>query len=62
MSRLPTGTLTFLFTDVDSGSRLWEHHPDAMRAALERYLPAGCRWNAPSGGMFFWVELPEGLL
>ena len=34
---------------------------DAMRAALERHMPAGCRWNVPSGGMFFWVELPEGL-
>jgi 2-aminoadipate transaminase len=34
---------------------------DAMRAALERHLaPLGCRWNVPSGGMFFWVELPEG--
>lgn len=32
---------------------------DAMRAALERHLPAGCRWVAPRGGMFFWVNLPE---
>jgi 2-aminoadipate transaminase len=32
---------------------------DAMRAALERHMPPGCRWNAPSGGMFFWVELPD---
>jgi 2-aminoadipate transaminase len=30
---------------------------DAMRAALERHMPPGCRWNVPSGGMFFWVEL-----
>jgi 2-aminoadipate transaminase len=21
-------------------------------------MPAGCRWTVPSGGMFFWVELP----
>lgn len=34
---------------------------DAMRAALERHMPAGCRWNVPAGGMFFWVELPEGV-
>jgi 2-aminoadipate transaminase len=33
---------------------------DAMRAALEHHLPAGCRWTVPAGGMFFWVELPEG--
>jgi 2-aminoadipate transaminase len=30
---------------------------DAMRAALESHMPPGCRWNAPSGGMFFWIEL-----
>ena len=34
---------------------------DAMRAALERHLPRACRWQVPSGGMFFWVELPEGV-
>jgi len=34
---------------------------DAMAAALERYMPAGCRWNVPAGGMFFWVELPPSL-
>ena len=34
---------------------------DAMQAALEAHLPAGCHWVQPQGGMFFWVELPEGL-
>ena len=34
---------------------------DAMRSALERHMPAGCRWTVPNGGMFFWVELPQGL-
>ncbi|MCW5667760.1 MAG: PLP-dependent aminotransferase family protein [Piscinibacter sp.] len=34
---------------------------DAMAAALARHLPPGCRWQAPRGGMFFWVELPEGI-
>ena len=33
---------------------------DAMRAALEAHMPEGCRWTVPCGGMFFWVELPEG--
>ncbi len=32
---------------------------DAMRTALERHMPAGCRWQVPTGGMFFWVDLPE---
>ncbi len=34
---------------------------DAMRDALQRHLPAGCRWHAPAGGMFFWVTLPDGI-
>jgi 2-aminoadipate transaminase len=32
-----------------------------MRAALDKHLPAGCRFNVPAGGMFFWVELPSQL-
>lgn len=31
---------------------------DAMAAALRRHLPPGCRWEVPTGGMFFWIELP----
>src|SRR5919198_315537 len=34
MSGLPTGTVTFLFTDVEGSTRLWEQHPEAARAAL----------------------------
>ncbi|HEU5103107.1 MAG TPA: adenylate/guanylate cyclase domain-containing protein, partial [Roseiflexaceae bacterium] len=31
---LPMGTVTFLFTDIEGSSRLWEQHPQAMPAAL----------------------------
>ena len=31
---------------------------DAMRSALQKHLPPGCKWQAPVGGMFFWIELP----
>ncbi len=34
---------------------------DAMRLALEAHMPPGCHWLVPSGGMFFWVELPAGI-
>src|SRR5947209_19608162 len=37
LSALPTGTLTFLFTDVEGSTRLWEEHPEGMRAALIRH-------------------------
>src|SRR2546421_415730 len=33
---LPSGTVTFLFTDIEGSTRLWEQHPDAMRAAVAR--------------------------
>jgi hypothetical protein len=33
---LPTGTITFLFTDIEGSTPLWEQHPDAMRRARDR--------------------------
>ena len=34
---LPTGTVTFLFTDVEGSTRLWEDHPDVMHDVLARH-------------------------
>ena len=34
---LPTGTVTFLFTDIESSTRLWDEHPEAMQDALVRH-------------------------
>jgi len=34
---LPTGTVTFLLTDVEGSTALWEAAPEAMRAALARH-------------------------
>ena len=34
---LPSGTVTFLFTDIEGSTRLWEGQPDAMRQALARH-------------------------
>ncbi len=33
----PVATFTFLFTDLEGSTRLWELHPQAMRTALERH-------------------------
>ena len=30
-------TLTFLYTDIESSTRLWEQEPAAMRNAIERH-------------------------
>src|ERR687886_2157470 len=37
MADLPTGTVTFLFTDIEGSTALWEHDPDAARVALVRH-------------------------
>jgi class 3 adenylate cyclase len=37
MRDLPTGTVTFLFTDIEGSTRLWEEQPEAMRASLPRH-------------------------
>lgn len=34
---LPSGTVTFVFSDIEGSTRLWEQHPAAMRAALARH-------------------------
>jgi class 3 adenylate cyclase len=33
----PSGTLTFLFTDVENSTGWWDQHPGEMRTALERH-------------------------
>jgi len=37
VGELPSGTVTFLFTDLEVSTRLWEHEPAGMRAALARH-------------------------
>jgi predicted ATPase/class 3 adenylate cyclase len=37
MASLPTGTVTFLFTDIEGSTQLWEKHPEAMKDALANH-------------------------
>ena len=37
ITALPSGTVTFLLTDIEGSTRLWEEHAEAMRQALARY-------------------------
>jgi LuxR family maltose regulon positive regulatory protein len=37
VAALPTGTVTFCFSDIEGSTQLWEQHPQAMPAALARH-------------------------
>jgi class 3 adenylate cyclase len=37
MGSLPSGTVTFLFTDIEGSTQLWEKHPEAMKNALAKH-------------------------
>ena len=45
MSEMPGGTVTFLFTDIEASTALWQDHPEQMQRALARHdalLRAAC--------------------
>ncbi|MDX1378574.1 MAG: adenylate/guanylate cyclase domain-containing protein, partial [Anaerolineales bacterium] len=37
MNNLPTGTVTFLFTDIEGSTKLWEKYPEEMKSALAKH-------------------------
>jgi hypothetical protein len=49
----PTGTVTFLFTDIEGSTKLWEDNAPAMQAALTRHDEL-LRWDLP-----VWLEQKE---
>jgi len=50
---LPTGTVTFLFTDIEGSAERWERHRDAMRAAVARHEQVLSGAMARHGGYIF---------
>jgi len=53
VSNLPTGIVTFLFTDIEGSTRLWERYPDDMPAALERHDAIMSKSIGDHGGVVF---------
>lgn len=49
----PTGTITFLFTDIEGSTVLWERAPEAMRAALAHHDALLRRAIEEHGGYVF---------
>ena len=37
MGQLPSGTITFLFTDIEGSTQLWEKYPEEMKSALAEH-------------------------
>ena len=40
---------------------IYRERRDAMLTALHDLMPAGTTWTHPTGGLFVWATLPEGL-
>lgn len=46
---------------IPKARALYASHWAATARALQEHMPDGCHWSEPTGGMFTWLELPEGL-
>src|SRR5215831_1238212 len=55
MSLVPTGTVTFLFTDIEVSTRLWDLHPEEMKGALARHHELLQRAIESNGGYVFQI-------
>ncbi|HYM85496.1 MAG TPA: PLP-dependent aminotransferase family protein [Pseudoxanthomonas sp.] len=51
----------FLDAHIPTIRTLYANQCQLMLAALDKYFPSEARWNQPEGGMFIWVDLPEGV-
>ena len=54
-SILPTGTVTFLYTDIEGSTTRWEKSPAAMKAAVERHDVLMRRAIEAHGGLVFRI-------
>jgi predicted ATPase/class 3 adenylate cyclase len=52
----PTGTVTFLFTDLADSTRLWEENPEAMRVAVGRHVEVLRAAAESEGGWVFHAQ------
>ncbi len=50
---LPTGMVTFLFTDIEASTQRWDAHREAMSAAVQRHDAIGRAAMEAHGGYVF---------
>jgi predicted ATPase/class 3 adenylate cyclase len=53
MANLPSGTVTFLFTDIEGSTQLWERDRAAMATAVERHVALLRTAIEANGGVLF---------
>ena len=53
MASPPTGTLTFLFTDIEGSTKMWEQDSSSMQVALARHDEILRRVTEEHGGYVF---------
>jgi predicted ATPase/class 3 adenylate cyclase len=65
----PSGTVTFLFTDIEGSTRSWENSPELMKGALSRHdailrssIEAGGGYIVKAAGDGFHAAFPTALL
>jgi len=46
---------------IKSYREIYRERRDALISALRDLMPAGTTWTNPTGGLFVWLTLPEGL-
>lgn len=51
----------FLDEQIGRVRSYYKGQRDVMLEALETYMPKGITWTRPTGGMFLWLTLPEGI-
>jgi class 3 adenylate cyclase len=63
----PSGTVTFMFTDIEGSTKMWEESPEAMRAALARHdailreaIESNAGYVFKTGGDSFYAAFPTG--
>ena len=55
MKQPPAGTVTFLFTDIEGSTKLWQQHPETMDGALKRHHALLNESIATHGGYVFQI-------
>jgi DNA-binding transcriptional MocR family regulator len=47
---------------IESTRRIYKQRYDTMLSSLKKFLPGDISMNPPSGGLNFWLRLPEGYI